>query len=197
MSAFGVKPPSSSTKSQAYLKEKSRPSPSLSPVRQLSVGRTTSSSSSRRQIYCRLRFSKLRFVRIVTVNAVFGALETGFPKGKTGWLLLLMEFLASPPLLLMNQCGPNRGRGSSSASWIHLGRRGAVKLAARLQKTLPYYQTIIGGNLICGAPRANGTLAFGGKPDIPAAATLHVELCAHNMYKGQQLLMLDLRQNEK
>jgi hypothetical protein len=66
-----------------------------------------------------------------------------------------------------------------------------------LQKTLTYYQTITGGNLICGATRANGTLAFGGKPDIPAAATLHVELCAHNMYKGQQLLMLDLRQNEK
>jgi len=144
-------------------------------------------------------FSKFfRSVRTVTVNAVFGALQTDFPKGKTGWLLLLMEFLGSPPLLLMNQCRPNRGRGSWSASWIHLGRRGAVKLAARLQKTLTYYQTIIGGNLICGATRANGTSALSmGKAGIPAAATLHVELCAHNMYKGQQLLMLDLRQKEK
>jgi hypothetical protein len=47
-------------------------------------------------------FSKFfRFVRTVTANAVFGApLETG--KGKTGWLLLLMGLLASPPPMLMN-----------------------------------------------------------------------------------------------
>jgi hypothetical protein len=37
--------------------------------------------------------------------------------------------------------------------------------------------------------------SFGGKPDIPAAATLHVELC--NMYKGQQLLMLALHGKQK
>jgi hypothetical protein len=47
--------------------------------------------------------------------------------------------------MLMNQCWPNRGRVSSSASWKHSGRRDAVKLAARLQNTLTYYQTILGG----------------------------------------------------
>jgi hypothetical protein len=100
-------------------------------------------------------FSKFfLFGRTVTVNAVFGALETGFQKGKTVWLLL-MGLLASLPPMLMDQCSPSRGRGSSSASWMHLGRRGAVKLAARLKKTLTYYQTILGGNSICGATRAN------------------------------------------
>ena len=49
-----------------------------------------------------------------------------------------------------------RGRVSSSASWKHSGRRDAVKLAARLQNTLTYYQTILGSNLICGATNLRG-----------------------------------------
>ena len=64
-------------------------------------------------------------------------------------------FASSPPML-MNQCWPNRGRVSSSASWKHSGRRDAVKLAARLQNTLTYYQTILGSNLICGATNLRG-----------------------------------------
>jgi hypothetical protein len=55
-----------------------------------------------------------------------------------------MGLLASLPPMLMNQCWPNRGRVSSSASWKHSGIRDAVKLAARLQNTLTYYQTILG-----------------------------------------------------
>ena len=53
--------------------------------------------------------------------------------------------------MLMNQCWPNRARVSSSASWKHSGDRDAVKLTARLQNTLTYYQTILGNNSICGA----------------------------------------------
>src|SRR5512139_2861763 len=39
-----------------------------------------------------------------------------FSKGKTGWLMLLTGSLAPPPPMLMNECRPNRGRVSSSAS---------------------------------------------------------------------------------
>jgi hypothetical protein len=58
--------------------------------------------------------------------------------------------------MLMNQCWPNRGRVSSSASWKHSGRRGAVKLAARLQNTLTYYQ-VLGGE----AHNANNVVLAG------------------------------------
>jgi hypothetical protein len=95
-----------STKNQTRLKEKSRSSSSLPPVRQL--------------------------------------YPVGFRKGKIGWLLLPMGLLVS-----------RRGRVSSSASWMHSGRRGAVKLAARLQNTLTYYHRVLGGNFICGTTRAN------------------------------------------
>jgi hypothetical protein len=55
-----------------------------------------------------------------------------------------MGLFASSPPMLMNQCWPNRARVSSSASWKHSGRRDAVKLTARLQNALTYYQTILG-----------------------------------------------------
>jgi hypothetical protein len=95
-------------------------------------------------------------------------LEQVFRKGKTRWLLLLMWLLASPPPMVTNQCRPRRGRASSSASWMHSGRHGAAKLAARLQKTLIYYHTILGPDRspkegICtGGPHANNTRHCGG-----------------------------------
>jgi hypothetical protein len=46
--------------------------------------------------------------------------------------------------MLMNQWWPNRARVSSPASWKHSGGRDVVKLTARLQNTLTYYQTILG-----------------------------------------------------
>ena len=52
-------------------------------------------------------------------------------------------FAGSPPML-MNQGWPNHAKVSSSASWKHSGRRDVVKLTARLQNTLTYYQTILG-----------------------------------------------------
>ena len=47
----------------------------------------------------------------------------------------------------------------------HLGRRDAVKLTARLQNTLTYYQMILGNNLICGAAAfRRGRISKGGGP---------------------------------
>jgi hypothetical protein len=89
-------------------------------------------------------------------------------KGKTRWLLLLMWLLASPPPMLTNQRRPRRGRASSSASWMHSGKRDATKLAARLQKTLTYYHTILDQNrlakesICAGSLHANNTRHCGG-----------------------------------
>ena len=55
-----------------------------------------------------------------------------------------MALFASSPPMLMNQWWPNHARVSSSASWKHSGRRDVVKLTARLQNALTYYQTILG-----------------------------------------------------
>ena len=74
--------------------------------------------------------------------------------------------------MLMKQFWPNRARVSSSASWKHLGRRDAVKLAARLQNTLTYYQAIIGSNLICDATNLGGkSKKKGNKVNMPLAGS--------------------------
>jgi hypothetical protein len=156
------KPTSHSTKNQAHLKEKSRPSPSLSPVRQLSVGLPHPPAGDQILVACAF-FSSFSLCKDRHNQCGFWGAENRFSKRKAGWLLLLMGSLASLPPMLMNRSRPSRERGSLSTSWMDLGRRDAVKLAARLQKMLTYYQTIFGGNSICGATRANGTAAFGGR----------------------------------
>jgi hypothetical protein len=75
--------------------------------------------------------------------------------------------------MLMNQCWPNPGRVSSSASWKHSGRRDAVTLAARLQNTLTYCQTILGSNLICDATNLGENRKKGNKVDMPLAGAPH------------------------